>query len=55
MSSTIKLHQRLAELSKQLTQHDLTDDERDDIEAEIEQIEFDIDEEINHHHGEDYA
>lgn len=52
MSSVIKLQQRLAELSKQLTSHDLSEDDRDDIEAEIEQIEFDIDEEVNHHHPE---
>lgn len=53
MSSIIKLQQRLMFLSQQLTNHDLTDDERDDIEAEIEQVETEMDEEVNRHDEED--
>ena len=54
MSSAIKLTQRLAELAKQLTSHDLTEDERDDIEAEIAEIENELEEEYNRHDEEDY-
>lgn len=53
MSSVIKLQQRLSDLSQKLMRHDLTDDERDDIEAEIDEIETALDEEFNHHDNED--
>lgn len=43
------MQQRLAELSNQLVNEKLTQDERDTIEAEIEQIEYDMDKEFNHH------
>ena len=52
MSSVIKLQQRLAELSQMLMNHDLSDDERDDIEAEIDEIETALEEEFNHHDNE---
>jgi flagellin-like hook-associated protein FlgL len=55
MSSVIKLQQRLAELSKMLTQENLSEDDRDDIEAEIEEIEYQMDKEFNaHDHEDDY-
>lgn len=53
MSSVIKLQQRLAELSHQLINEGLTEDERDDIEAEIDEIETELDEECNRHDNED--
>ena len=53
MSSIINLQQRLAELSRQLTSHDLTEDERDDIEAEIADIEYEMEEAYNSHDEEE--
>lgn len=57
MSSTIKLYQRLTHLSQLLAQYPSNDDdlteeernERDDLEAELHDIEEQIDEEENMH------
>jgi flagellin-like hook-associated protein FlgL len=48
MSSMIKLQQRLVELSRASTDPDLTEEERDIILDEIEDIEDEIEKEANH-------
>lgn len=53
MSSTIKLTQRLADLASQLINDGLTEDERDDIEAEISEIENQLEEEYNRDYDEE--